>query len=98
VYLIAVLAGACTDMLRRGDVLCRELPLGDVSVLAAQVTGLAGLGLAGIAERDLATLVRVKVSSSTSAVAISGDGLSVDVFMESVHVSCLVRVGCTYGT
>ena len=51
-------------------------------MLAAQVTDLASLGLAGIADRHLAALVRVEVSASSSAVAIAGDRLLVDVVHE----------------
>jgi hypothetical protein len=51
-------------------------------MLSAQVTGLASLGLAGIAGRSLATLVGVEMSASASAVAVGGDWLLVDVVNE----------------
>lgn len=51
-------------------------------MLAAQITSLARLGLAGVAGRDLAALVRVQVRASRSAVAVLGDGLLVDVVQE----------------
>ena len=52
---------------------------GEIAVFPAQVAHLAGLRLAGVAGRSLAALVRVQVSSSTGAVAISRDRLLVDV-------------------
>lgn len=52
------------------------------SVLAAQVTSLANLGLAGIAGLVLAVVVGVQVSTGSSAVAIGRNGLSMDVVHE----------------
>ena len=54
----------------------------DVSVLAAQVTGLACLRLRGVADGHLAALVRVEMGAGASAVAIGGNGLLVDVVHE----------------
>jgi hypothetical protein len=51
-------------------------------VLSTQVASLARVGLAGVADGDFATLVRVQVSASASAVAVCGDGLLVDVVHE----------------
>jgi hypothetical protein len=64
------------------NILNRPLLRGDESVLAAQVTSLARLGLGRIAGRDLAALVRVQVRAGSSAVAVLGDGLLVDVVQE----------------
>jgi hypothetical protein len=60
--------------------------LSNVSVLAAQVSCLAGLGLRSIADGLFTTLVWVKVSASTGAVAIRRNWLFVDVvhFEQSV--------------
>jgi hypothetical protein len=71
-----------------GNVLGRERALGDVSVLATQVTCLAGLGLARVAGRSLAAEVRVQVSAGSSAVAISRDWLGVDVLGSQYIASC----------
>jgi hypothetical protein len=62
-------------------------------MLAAQVTNLARLGLAGIADRHLTALVRVKVSASASAVAIAGDRLLVDVVHEWAALCWQTRNG-----
>jgi hypothetical protein len=66
----------------REDVLSRPLLCRDFSVLAAQIARLARLWLARIASRDLATLVRVQVGASASAVAIHGHRLLVQVVQE----------------
>lgn len=63
-------------------VLSRESGLSSVSVLAAQVTSLAGLRLGGIAGRSLAAHVRVQMSAGTSAVAVRRNRLSVEVVHE----------------
>lgn len=60
-----------------GPLLCS-----DVAVLAAQVTDLAGFGLAGVAGRGFTALVRVKMSTSTSAVAVGRHRLLVNVVDE----------------
>lgn len=60
----------------------RPLTGGNVAILSAQVTGLAGVGLAGIADGDLAALVRVNMGTSASAVAVRGHGLLVKVVDE----------------
>jgi hypothetical protein len=65
--------------LEDGYLLSGERALGDVTVLAAQVTNLAGLGLGRIARRSLATQVRVEVSAGTSAVAVGRNWLGVNV-------------------
>lgn len=62
--------------------LLRPLLCSDVAMLAAQITGLACLRLAGVADRNLATLVGVEVSASASAVAIRRDRLLVNVVHE----------------
>lgn len=49
------------------------------TIFAAQVTSLAGILLGGIARRRLAAVVRVLVSTSPGAVAVSGHWLRVDV-------------------
>lgn len=54
----------------------------EVSVLAAQVTSLAGLGGARVARHGLAVVVRVQVSTSGSAVAVGRDRLSMNVVHE----------------
>jgi hypothetical protein len=87
VYLLTLLAGC--SRVGRGNVLGRERALGNVSVLAAQITSLASLRLARIAEGSLAAEVRVQVSAGSGAVAISRDWLGVDVWCEvSTCLSC----------
>jgi len=51
-------------------------------VLAAQVAGLARLGLAGVADGHLAALVGVEVGAGGGAVAVLGDWLLVEVVHE----------------
>lgn len=75
------------------DVFLRPCLSGDVAVLAAQVTDLAGLGLARIADGDLATVVRVKMSAGASAVAIGGNGLGMDVVDERAALGWESREG-----
>jgi len=66
-----------------GDSLLLRPCLGrDVAVLSTQVAGLASFGLASVADGDLATVVRVEMSAGGGAVAISRDGLGVDVVHE----------------
>lgn len=62
-----------------GNLLERAALLGEVAPLAAQVTNLALLLGGWITSWDLAALVRVQVSTSSSAVAVSWNGLLVDV-------------------
>lgn len=73
--------------LREHDSLLRPLLCGDVTELAAQVTSLARLRLASIADGDLATLVGVKVGASAGAVAVRGDRLLVKVVHEGTALS-----------
>jgi hypothetical protein len=67
----------------------------EVAVLSTQVADLARLGLAGIANRYLATLVRILVSASSSAVAVRGDSLLVDMVHEWATGSGETREGDT---
>ena len=62
--------------------LLRPLLSSDVAILSAVVARLARLWLAGIADGDLAALVRVKMGTSGSAVAVLRDWLLVDVVHE----------------
>lgn len=54
----------------------------EVSVLAAQVASLAGLGRARVARHGLAVVVGVQVTTSSSAVAVGRDRLGMDVVHE----------------
>jgi hypothetical protein len=69
------------------DVLSRPLLRRNVSVFSAQITRLARLGLARIANRDLAALVRVQMGASSSAVAVGGHRLLVQVVHEGATSS-----------
>lgn len=61
------------------DLLSKEWALGDVSVLASQITNLAGGGIRRIAGWHLATDVRVQMGFGSSAVAVSRHWLVVNV-------------------
>lgn len=50
----------------------------DVAVFASQVANLASFRLGWVARWDLATNVWIKMSGGSSAVAVSGDWLVVD--------------------
>lgn len=73
--------------LRKVDLLLGPLLCGDVAKLAARVTCLASLRLTGIANRNLATLVGIKVSASAGAVAVRRNGLLVKVVHERTALS-----------
>jgi hypothetical protein len=75
------------------NVLLRPLLGSDVAELSTQITGLARLGLAGIADGDLTALVRIQVSASAGAVAVGGDRLLVDVVHEGTTSSWESREG-----
>jgi hypothetical protein len=81
-YLRQKLATKSCNFRERIDLLSRELPRCEVAVLAAQVAGLARLGLAGIANGHLAALVRVEMGTGGSAVAVLRDWLLVEVVHE----------------
>jgi hypothetical protein len=81
-YLFRALACWLSRCKNCGNVLLRPLLGSNGAVLSTQVTGLARVGLAGVAAGDFATLVGVQVSASASAVAVCGDGLLVDVVHE----------------
>jgi hypothetical protein len=81
-YLFSALVCWLSRCKKGANVLLRPLLGGNVAVLSTQVTGLARVRLAGVADGDFATLVRVQVSASASAVAVCGYGLLVDVAHE----------------
>lgn len=77
--------GGCVQV----EVLLGETGAVDGAILAAEVTDLAGLRLAGITWRVLTALVRVEMGEGASAVAVGRNRLVVDV----VHwVLVLVKV------
>ena len=72
--------------LRRGieivifrDEMFATIHIGDVAILAAQVADLTGCWIGSVTRRDLTTNERVKVGKSPGAVAISRNGLIMDV-------------------
>lgn len=58
-----------------------------LGVLAGEITDFAGFWLFGIARSGLSTLVRIQMSLGSSAVAISWDGLVVNVVLERTGLS-----------
>jgi hypothetical protein len=86
-YLFRVLACWLSRRKKGANVLLRPLLGGEVAVLSTQVTRLARVGLAGVANGDFATLVRVQVSASAGAVAVGRDGLLVNVVHERTSSS-----------
>lgn len=61
------------------DLRCREGLVSGLAVLAGEIADLAGSGSRSIAGRSLATDEGVNVSAGGSAVAVSRDGVVVDV-------------------
>ncbi len=64
---------------RRGSLRGLEGTGGDFAMFAREITDLACLGLGRVTRRLLAALVGVQVSEGASAVAVSRDGLVVNV-------------------
>jgi hypothetical protein len=90
VWFVSILASCSNDVF---NILGGKLLGSEVAVLSTQVADLARLGLAGIANRYLATLVRILVSASSGAVAVRGDSLLVDVVHEWAAGSGETREG-----